>query len=119
MVLGFIKKVKPDVAVKQPDYFYATPIDKKKTFKFDDNDENIKQAQIMLKGLGYDPGRQDGYFSKQTETAVKHYQEAVGITINGKIDPLTSEKLESSLIDKIKDEKNDLQLEKALDMVAQ
>ncbi|MFF2877229.1 S41 family peptidase [Gottfriedia sp. NPDC057991] len=113
------KGIKPDVAVKQPDYFYATPIDKKKTFKFDDNDENIKQAQIMLKGLGYDPGRKDGYFSKQTETAVKNYQKAVGITVNGKIDPLTSEKLESSLIDKIKDEKNDLQLEKALDMVAQ
>jgi len=112
------KGIKPDVAVKQPDYFYATPIDKTKTFKYDDNNENIKQAQIMLNGIGYDTGRQDGYFSKGTEKAIKKFQKDVGATVNGKLDPLTSEKLEASLIEKIRDEKNDTQLEEALDIVS-
>lgn len=113
------KGIKPDVAVKQPEYFYVTPIDKSKTFKFDDNNENIKQAQIMLKGLGYDPGREDGYFSEETEDAIKKYQKEVGITVNGKLDQLTSEKLEASLIEKIRDEKNDVQLEEALELVSE
>lgn len=113
------KGIKPDVAVKQPEYFYVTPIDKSKTFKFDDNNENIKQAQIMLKGLGYGPGREDGYFSEETEDAIKKYQKEVGITVNGKLDQLTSEKLEASLIEKIRDEKNDVQLEEALELVTE
>lgn len=113
------KGIKPDIEIKQPDYFYATPIDKSKTFKYDDNNVNIKQAQIMLKGLGYDPGREDGYFSKDTESAVKKYQKTVGITVNGKLDQLTSEKIEASLIEKIRDEKNDVQLEEALELVSE
>lgn len=112
------KGIKPDVAIKQPEYFYVTPIDKTKTFKFDDNNENIKQAQIMLKGIGYDPGRKDGYFSKDTEKAIKDYQKAVGITVNGKLDHLTADKLEADILGQIKDEKNDLQLEEALHDVA-
>lgn len=113
------KGIKPDIEVKQPDYFYVTPIDKSKTFKFDDNDENIKQAQIMLKGLGFDPGREDGYFSEDTEDAIKTYQKEVGITVSGKLDQLTSEKLEASLIENIRDEKNDVQLEEALELVSE
>ncbi len=113
------KGIKPDIEIKQPDYFYVTPIDKSKTFKYDDNNANIKQAQIMLKGLGYDPKREDGYFSEDTEAAVKKYQKEVGITVNGKLDQLTSEKLEASLIGKIRDEKNDVQLEEALELVSE
>lgn len=112
------KGIKPDLEIKQPDYFYVTPINKSKTYKYDDNNESIKQAQIMLKGLGIDPERQDGYFSKETENAIKAYQKQEGITVNGKLDQLTAEKLESSLIKAIRDEKNDVQLEEALELVA-
>jgi len=112
------KGIKPDIAVKEPDYYFVTPIDTTKTYQFDDNNPDIKQAQIMLKGLGFDPGRQDGYFNKQTETAVMDFQKSANLTVNGKLDRLTDEKLESKIIDKIRDEKTDAQLQEALNLVA-
>src|SRR5699024_8764456 len=56
--------VEPTVKVKQPDYYYTNPVQLEDTLNLDDAGDVLENIQVMLKGLGYDPGRTDGYFSK-------------------------------------------------------
>ncbi|MGG6314576.1 S41 family peptidase [Paenibacillus macerans] len=111
------KGIKPDVAVSQPDYFTVAPINKEKTFKYDMLGEDIKSAQTMLDGLGFDPGRKDGYFDKNTENALKKFQAEQKLAANGVLDAKTAEALETSLIKQIRDPKNDAQLNRALEEI--
>src|SRR5699024_4263969 len=86
--------VEPTVEQKQPDYYYVNPVQIEDTLTFDQTDEQIENVQIMLKGLGFDPGRDDGYFDEKT-----------------------AGKIEADLLDKVRDGEEDLQLEKALDVL--
>jgi carboxyl-terminal processing protease len=112
------KGVEPTIAVKQPEYFYASPIQFKDELKLDMNDEQVKNVQVMLKGLGFDPGRRDGYFSEGTERAVKAFQQANNLSVTGKIDKKTAGAIEAKLVEQVKAEKNDLQLKTALELLA-
>lgn len=111
------KGIKPDVEVSQPDYFMVAPINKEKTYKYDMLGEDIKSAQTMLDGLGYNPGRKDGYFDKNTEKALKKFQTDQKLTANGVLDAKTAEALEASIIQQIRDPKNDMQLNRALEIM--
>ncbi|WP_435922684.1 S41 family peptidase [Paenibacillus sp. DYY-L-2] len=111
------KGIEPDIAVAQPDYFSVAPINKEKTFKYDMLGDDIKSAQTMLKGLGYDPGRTDGYFSKSTENALKKFQADKKLTANGVLDAKTAEALEASLVEQIRDPKNDNQMKRAIEEI--
>lgn len=111
------KGIEPDITVSQPAYFSVAPINKEKNFKYDMLGEDVKNAQLMLKGLGFDPGREDGYFDKNTERALKKFQSSHGIETSGMLDVKTIEKLESSLIELIRDPKNDTQLNRAMEEV--
>lgn len=108
------KGIKPDIAIEQPDYFHATPLHINKALQYDMNNEQIKSAQQMLKGLGFDPGREDGYFSKQTEQAVKAFQQANKLPVTGKIDKQTAESLETKVLQAVRDDQNDAQLKAAM-----
>lgn len=108
------KGVETDIQVSQPDYFSVAPINKKGTYKFDMLGEDIKSAQTMLDGVGFDPGRKDGYFDKKTEAALEKFQAAKGLKVNGVLDATTAEVLENSVIEKIRDPKNDNQLNQAV-----
>lgn len=109
------KGIKPDLVVKQPDYFDVAPIKKSKTLKlkYDDNNENVKSAQTMLNGLGYQPGRRDGYFSEGTRKAVSDFQQDQKLPVTGIIDLSTAMALEQSVIKRIADPTNDAQLNRA------
>ncbi|EOS54076.1 S41 family peptidase [Paenibacillus barengoltzii] len=111
------KGIKPDVEVSQPDYFMVAPINKEKTYKYDMLGEDIKSAQTMLDGLGYNPVRKDGYFDKNTEKALKKFQADQKLTANGVLDEKTAGALEASIIQQIRDPKNDLQLNRALEIM--
>ncbi|MCJ8012702.1 S41 family peptidase [Paenibacillus sp. KQZ6P-2] len=104
------KGIKPDIAVAQPDYYMAAPINKETTLKYNMNNSDIKSAQIMLDALGYHPGRKDGYFDQKTVTAVKSFQKSQKLTESGNVDAKTAESLETELIKQIRDPKNDNQL---------
>lgn len=45
--------------------------------------EQVKALQILLNGRGYSCGSIDGSFGAKTETAVKKYQKAKGLTADG------------------------------------
>ncbi len=51
--------------------------------------EAVKQLQLALKDLGFDPGAVDGHFGANTESAVKHFQQDHGITADGIVGPIT------------------------------
>src|SRR5699024_2885227 len=109
------KGIKPTVKVKQPDYYYASQIqvDEDESYAYDDNDDQIKNAQLMLDGLGYDVDRKDGYFSKQTEKAVKSFQNDHDLKETGKIDAKTASKIDQEIMDCVDQPENDRQLKKA------
>lgn len=113
------KGIKPDVAIKQPEIFNTHPLQVEQALKEDMNNEQIKNAQEILKGLGFSPGRTDGYFSAETTVAVKGFQQNNGFEPTGKIDSKTAAKLEEAAIKEMKKEKNDLQLQTALRLIAE
>ncbi|KKI89219.1 peptidase S41 [Bacillus sp. SA1-12] len=104
------KGVKPTIKVEQPEVFQASPVQVKESLEPDMNNGQVKTAQIILKGLGFEPGREDGYYSKETAAAVKEFQEENELAISGKIDQQTANTLNQKIKEYKENEKNDLQL---------
>ncbi|CAM2936281.1 S41 family peptidase [Paenibacillus sediminis] len=114
------KGIEPDIKVHQPDYFSVSPINKDKTpLKYDMTSDDVKSAQIMLDGLGFKPGRKDGYFDKGTVNAVKQFQKKQGLPVNGTVDKKTAEALETALIKHIRDPQYDTQMKQAIKILTQ
>ncbi|WP_079527164.1 S41 family peptidase [Halobacillus hunanensis] len=113
------KGIKPTVKVKQPDYFYTNPVEIEEPLTYNQNGDKIKSIQEMLKGLGYTPGRTDGYFSEETKDAVEKFQSDHQLDVTGKVDSETAGKLEELIVNKVRDEKNDRQMKKALEVLFQ
>lgn len=111
--------VEPTVEVKQPEFFYAAPITVETPLKFDMNNEQIKNAQLMLKGLGLEPGRVDGYFGKQTQNAVIALQRMNDLNPTGEIDQKTAEVLQEKIMEAVRSEENDRQLKTAIELILQ
>lgn len=112
------KGIKPDVEIKQPAIFETHPLQVDEPLVEDMNNEQVKNAQEILEGLGFAPGRTDGYFSSETTIAVKGFQQQADLGPTGKIDTKTAAKLEEEAIKEMKKEKNDLQLQTALRLIA-
>ncbi|REE84530.1 carboxyl-terminal processing protease [Paenibacillus taihuensis] len=113
------KGLTPDVEVLPPDYYTVARLDKTKTLAPDTIDDNTKSLQIMLSGLGYKTDRKDGYYSKVTEQSVEAFQKKAGLPVTGFTDKSTAEKLEQQLVQKIRDEATDTQLQKAVSVLKQ
>jgi carboxyl-terminal processing protease len=111
------KGITPDIPVKQPAYFDVMVLSKKVTLKFDMNNEDVKNMQVMLDGLGYSPKRQDGYYDAETAAAVKAFQKDYRLSETGEADEATMKELENRISDKIKDSKNDMQLNAAINLL--
>ncbi len=108
------KGITPEIVVHQPAYFSLHPLQLTQTLKVNDNSDQVQLAQESLIANGFAPGRNDGYFDDQTETAVKAFQRNEALTVTGVVDQKTAEKMQANIIKKIKDEQNDLQLKAAL-----
>ncbi|KGE20444.1 S41 family peptidase [Paenibacillus wynnii] len=111
------KGIKPDIAVAQPEYFSVAPINKSATLQYNMNSADVKSAQVMLDGLGYKPGRKDGYFDTGTKNAVKKFQAAAKLDSTGIINAKTAEALELALIKIIQDPVNDNQRNKGIEEI--
>ena len=51
--------------------------------------DQMMQAQEQLKAAGYDAGKADGVIGKKTRAAVKAFQAAKGLKVNGRLDTAT------------------------------
>ncbi len=71
-----------------------------KTFEYDQVDLRIiKPMQIMLDTLGYGEIRQDGYFDLETQDALKAFQTAHDLTLDGTLDFETAQALNEAMFE--------------------
>ncbi|SES70980.1 carboxyl-terminal processing protease [Salinibacillus kushneri] len=111
------KGIEPTVKVQQPEFFYTTPVEVENPLTLDMNNENVANIQTMLKGIGYDPGRTDGYFSEQTAQAVEAFQKDHDLEVTGKVNQETGEQIQAQVVEAVSAEENDRQLNKALEVL--
>ncbi|MUK89083.1 PDZ domain-containing protein [Ornithinibacillus sp. L9] len=109
--------VEPTVEIDQPEYYYSNPVQVEDPLVIDQSDPKIESVQLMLDGLGYNPGRTDGYFSQETEKAVEAFQQDNDLNVTGEVDQETANMLELQIVEKIRDGEDDLQLERALEVL--
>jgi hypothetical protein len=57
----------------------------------------VEQLQQALTKAGYDPGPADGTFGPRTEAAVVAFQEANGLSVDGRVGPETASALDSAV----------------------
>ena len=87
-------------------------------YEVDQVSEIVKTTQLGLDYLEYEVDRQDGYFSSQTESAVKKFQEDKGLEVTGKIDKVTYSSLISAIfLDWNTNKSHDTQLQRALEIL--
>jgi carboxyl-terminal processing protease len=111
---GGTKGLSPNVAVKPFAFTVANLPEGKQISKRDSNNADVKNMQLILDALGLKPGRTDGYFDEQTETALKNFQKSNGIAVNGQLDTQTVKYLSIAYQSTLRDPKNDKQLQTAI-----
>ncbi|MGM0523673.1 MAG: S41 family peptidase [Bacillota bacterium] len=111
--------VEPTVKVKQPDYYYSSPIVLEETVKVDAVSTQVRFMQEMLKGLGYDIDRTDGYFSNETAITLEAFQNDQGLSVTGELNQETAERLQGEIIQRIRDGKDDQQKVEAINVTLQ
>ena len=57
----------------------------------------IEELQQALSSAGYDPGAADGTFGRRTEAAVVAFQEANGLSVDGRVGPETATALNDAV----------------------
>ncbi|MTH53731.1 PDZ domain-containing protein [Bacillus mangrovi] len=108
------KGVTPTLEVRQPEYYYAAPIQSDETLSPDTNGEQVKAAQELLKAIGYDPGRTDGYYNASTKAAVKAFQQKNELAPSGIMDGKTISKINELAAEKRFSKEEDRQLQAAI-----
>ncbi len=58
-------------------------------------DKTVREAQTLLAKLGYDPGPADGLLGSRTIGAIREYQKAAGLPVDGKVSPQLMKSLRS------------------------
>ncbi|MBM7654783.1 lmo1851 family serine protease [Neobacillus cucumis] len=109
------KGITPDVVVALPEYATLPIIDSNKELKLSSSSTEVQTAQKMLKAIGYDPGREDGFFDEKTKQAVIKFQTAQKLPATGVLKGDTTIKLMTVLSGKIKN--SDTQLQKAVEVL--
>lgn len=109
------KGIKPDVEVALPDYATLPIINPEKELAISSSSTEVQSAQKMLKVIGFDPGREDGFFDEKTKAAVVSFQTAQKLPVDGVLKGDSTLKLMELLRDKIKT--NDTQLSKAVEVL--
>jgi len=109
------KGIVPDVEVALPEYATLPIIDPDKELALSSSSTEVQTAQKMLKAIGYDPGRVDGFFDEKTKQAVIKFQTAQKLPANGVLKGDSTLKLMDALREKLKN--SDTQLQKAVEVL--
>jgi carboxyl-terminal processing protease len=109
------KGIQPDEEVALPEYASLSIINPEKELTLSSSSTEVQTAQKMLKAIGFDPGREDGFFDEATQEAVMAFQAAQNLPADGIIKGETTYKLMELLREQI--QKNDTQLLKALELL--
>ncbi|HLS22521.1 MAG TPA: S41 family peptidase [Pseudogracilibacillus sp.] len=110
--------VEPTVEQSQPEFYYGNPIVvEEKPLQLDDAGEQVENAQVLLDGIGYNPIRKDGYFDEEMKKQVEAFQKDQGLDVTGKIDSETAGAIEREAMEQIREGTQDLQKQKALEVL--
>lgn len=109
------KGIKPDFEVPLPAYATLPIINPEKELKLSSSSAEVETAQKMLKAIGYDPGREDGFFDEKTQEAVSSFQTANNLPADGVLKGESTFKLMEKIRELI--ETNDTQLQKAIEVL--
>lgn len=109
------KGIKPDVEVALPDYASLSIINPDKELSLSSSSAEVQTAQKMLKAIGFDPGREDGFFDEKTKEAVTAFQTANNLPADGILKGDSTMKLMELLREKIKSD--DTQVQKAVEVL--
>ncbi|MGE7024503.1 S41 family peptidase [Solibacillus cecembensis] len=109
------KGIKPDVEVKYPDYATLSYIDPKQKYEVGSENAVITSAERILEVLGYTPGTVDNVFDEETEDALKQFQEANTLEVNGILTGETTYALLDAIGQKLKTD--DPQIVKAKELL--
>ena len=116
------KGIEPDIEEKLHEALYQSyfKFEKEEKYTYDQVNENIKVAQLILDFLGYDVKRTDGYFDASTIDAIKAFQNKVGVTVNGNLDYDTAVSFNTEVAKEwgINRHKYDNQLKKAVEVIS-
>ncbi len=115
------KGVTPDYEVKLDPALYESLLDlsEEENYSYDSVSTKVATAQKYLKFLGYSVDRTDGYFSKDTQSALTNFQTDHQLTVNGQLNMETGNEMNSALLRVWDDNRNtyDTQLQKALELI--
>lgn len=115
---GGTKGIVPNIVVAPFSFTQANLPNPTTTLRQDSNTAEVKNMQIILDALGLQPGRTDGYFDEKTTEAVKAFQKISGIPESGALDSLTAKYLGIAFQNLLRDQKNDKQLQTAIQFLA-
>lgn len=111
------KGLTPDYVVENIDVNDISTKAIDENLSFDCVDERIKAMQKSLKILGYDCKREDGYFSNDSVEALKKFESANNLTVDGIYTDNDKNMLISKVIIFINDPNNDYQYKKLIDII--
>lgn len=109
--------ITPDYEVKMTTIHNFHVGEMKNAYKYDQVDDNIKYMQEMLKELGYQVDRQDGYFSKATQNALTTFEKNYGLKQDGVYDENDATILLSALAYHVNQELEDKVYQKVEELV--
>ncbi|MDQ0273918.1 S41 family peptidase [Cytobacillus purgationiresistens] len=109
------KGIEPNHKVSLPDYASLPFINPDVELKLSTSSSQVKVAQQMLKAIGHDPEREDGFFDEKTEAAVKAFQAEAEIEETGVLTGPSTLKLMEELRQQVID--NDTQIKKAVEVL--
>lgn len=95
------KGIMPDIEVKLPNYANLPYISPDKEWKESDTSTEVKTAEEMLKELGYNPGKVDGFYDQDTKLAIVQFQRDQKLKGTGVLKGETTVNLMEKLRDKI------------------
>lgn len=111
------KGLTPDYLVENIDISNISTKAVDESLSYDCVDERVLTMQKSLEILGYDCKREDGYFSNDTVEALKQFESANNLTVDGIYDDNDKNMLISKLLIYISDASNDNQYKKLLEIM--
>lgn len=107
------KGIEPTIKAELPSYTHLLRIDDTKSYKQGDLSDDVKNIQEILTALNYTMDNQEGYFDASTTEAVKAFQTAHELPVDGVVTGKTATTLVTDLTELIK--KNDTQYQAAIE----
>jgi carboxyl-terminal processing protease len=109
------KGIMPNYPVALPYYASLPIINPDKQLAVSSSSEDVVTAQKMLKAIGFNPGRVDGFYDTKTKAAVEAFQKANKLHVDGVLKGDSTMKLMDLV--RVKIEQNDTQLKKAIEVL--